>query len=581
MVEQIGKYKILEEIGSGGVGVVYRAYDERMDREVAIKVLSDWALQLPEIKARFYREARTAGKLSHRNIAIIHEVDEADGRMFIAMEMLHGDDLRGVISRKDPLPFGKMLDYAIQICDGLRYAHDHGIIHRDIKPENIKVLANGAVKIIDFGIAKPDPSTAEGDNSIKETLTQVGVRVGTPWYMSPEQIQGTPLDRRSDIFSFGVMFYEMLTYSRPFDGTDTTVMYKICHEEPKKAVFAESDLSTRVQEIILQCLAKKREDRYPDCTKLQEDLVALLDKVHLPVVRADGQATLVQLRDTDPGSRPLDLINPGDVISHYRIIGRIGGGGVGNVFKALDPILNRTVALKVLRSELMHDTAFKERLLKEARAASSLDHRNICTIYEIGEDKGKMFIAMAYYDGKGLGKMIEEGGIGLQEAISILYQVADGLTVAHEHGLVHGDVKPANIIVTTNLEPRILDFGLAEKAGVMREANSMSSAGTPAFLAPEQVRGEAADERSDIWSFGVLMYYLFSYRLPFQSDSQEKLTKAILEQEPAPLSELVKTLPKEVSRLVSRTLRKDMRKRISSMKEVRDELSVIEQQFAQ
>ncbi|MFQ5769516.1 MAG: serine/threonine-protein kinase, partial [bacterium] len=159
IMKKIGKYEILEVLGEGGMGIVYKAYDPLMEREVAVKVLSESVFNLPEIKERFYREARSAGKLSHENITIVHDLGEIEGKPFIVMEYLQGTDLRTIIDKKEPLTLDQKLEYARQICRGLAFSHAKDIIHRDIKPANIRILDHDKIKIMDFGIAKPLTST--------------------------------------------------------------------------------------------------------------------------------------------------------------------------------------------------------------------------------------------------------------------------------------------------------------------------------------------------------------------------------------------------------------------------------------
>jgi len=261
-MDKIGKFEIVEIIGKGGMGVVYKARDPFIERDVAIKVILERALGLPEIKERFQREARSAGKLSHENITVVYEVGEVDGNPYIVMEYLEGAELKKIITEKKNIPLQEKINYAIQICKGLQYAHSYKIVHRDIKPENIQILKDGKAKIMDFGIAKPEASN----------LTQTGIMVGTLAYMSPEQIKGTKVDNRSDIFSFGVLLYELLTYKRPFVGDSTTIMYKIIHEEPEKIDLKEDDLGNILQEILTKCLEKNRDDRYRNCAEIVEDL---------------------------------------------------------------------------------------------------------------------------------------------------------------------------------------------------------------------------------------------------------------------------------------------------------------------
>jgi predicted Ser/Thr protein kinase len=254
-MEKIGKYEIVEELGRGGMGIVYKAFDSLMEREVAIKVISEMVLAVPEIKSRFYREARTAGKLSHDNITVIYDVGEDKGRPYIVMEYLTGKDLGTILESGDPLTIEQKLHYAAQICRGLSFSHSNGIIHRDIKPGNIRITGSGKVKIMDFGIAR-----AESSN-----LTRTGAIIGTPYYMSPEQVQGKKIDKRSDIFSFGVLFYELLTGKKPFPGDEPTgVMYKIVYEEPEELAGTMIGHHRGLRQIVAKLLAKDPDQRYQD-----------------------------------------------------------------------------------------------------------------------------------------------------------------------------------------------------------------------------------------------------------------------------------------------------------------------------
>jgi serine/threonine-protein kinase len=262
-MKKIGKYRILHVLGKGGMGIVYKAFDPLMEREVAIKVLSEQLFDEPEIKERFYREARSAGKLSHENITIVHDLGEVDGKPFIVMEYLTGTDLRSIVKQKQPLTLLQKLDYARQIAKGLAYSHSKNIIHRDIKPENIRILDDGKAKIMDFGIARPTTST----------MTRTGTVMGTPHYMSPEQIKGQVVDRQSDIFSFGVVLYELLTYRRPFEGdSPTTVSYKIVHEKFEPLHDWEIEHIPAIRNIVLKCLQKDKAKRYQSISDVAADL---------------------------------------------------------------------------------------------------------------------------------------------------------------------------------------------------------------------------------------------------------------------------------------------------------------------
>ena len=225
MPDKIGRYQILERVGKGGMGVLYRGHDPVLDREVAVKVmLAYFSEDTEQMRPRFYREAKSAAKLQHRNIVTVFEFAEENNQPHIVMEFLRGMPLSARMEQQPPLTLDDKLDIVAQLCAGLGYAHSQGVVHRDVKPANVFILEDGSVKLLDFGIAKLSSST----------LTRQGDVVGSAPYMSPEQVAGTQdLDGRSDVWSTGVLLYELLTGRKPFDGDAlTTVIVGILKEEP-------------------------------------------------------------------------------------------------------------------------------------------------------------------------------------------------------------------------------------------------------------------------------------------------------------------------------------------------------------
>jgi serine/threonine protein kinase/Flp pilus assembly protein TadD len=271
-------------------------------------------------------------------------------------------------------------------------------------------------------------------------------------------------------------------------------------------------------------------------------------------------------------------LEPGSTISHYQLLEKLGSGGMAIVFKAMDTKLDRFVALKFLPVQVGVNQEDKERFIQEAKTASALDHANICTIYEIDETpQGQVFISMAYYQGETLKDKIERGPISLQEAIHLTRQVGEGLSKAHEKGIVHRDVKPANLMVTTDQVVKILDFGVAKFQRKTRFTSPGSIIGTPAYMSPEQASGKVVDHRSDIWSVGVILFEMLTSSLPFEGDSDLSLMYAIVNENPFPLNKFRGNIPADIQRIIDRTLAKDPQQRYQSIKEFLGDLDLFEQ----
>ena len=264
LIQSVGRYEIIGELGRGAMGVVYKAQDPTIGRTVALKTmrLDVHGLESDDVLRRFKNEARAAGVLNHPNIVTIYDAGEQDGMFYIAMEFIEGTMLHSLLAEKRILPPEEIIQLSRQICKGLDYAHSNGIIHRDIKPANIMITPDGTVKIMDFGIAK-----AGGG------MTSTGQVLGTPNYMSPEQVKGKALDGRSDLFSFGVVLYEMVTGEKPFVGQNvTTIIYKIVHENPIPPRDLDVTIHPGLSAVVTKSLAKVPEDRYQTGAELIKDL---------------------------------------------------------------------------------------------------------------------------------------------------------------------------------------------------------------------------------------------------------------------------------------------------------------------
>ncbi|MBU1337466.1 MAG: protein kinase, partial [Acidobacteria bacterium] len=266
---------------------------------------------------------------------------------------------------------------------------------------------------------------------------------------------------------------------------------------------------------------------------------------------------------------PSKGIFPGTTFAaRYKVIEELGRGGMGVVYKAEDTKLKRTVAIKVLPPELTGDEEAKARFIREAQSAAVLDHPNICTIYEVDESEDKTFISMAYVDGQNLRERVKAGPLEINEGLDLGIQAAEGLTAAHDKGIVHRDIKSANIMVTKQGQAKIMDFGLAKFAGASMITREGVTMGTVAYMSPEQTQGKAVDHRSDIWSLGVVLYEMFAGRLPFIGDREASILYSVVHEEPRPLKTIKPDIPVELQQIINRALKKKPESRYSSASEL-------------
>jgi serine/threonine-protein kinase len=266
----------------------------------------------------------------------------------------------------------------------------------------------------------------------------------------------------------------------------------------------------------------------------------------------------------------------GKAISHYKILEKLGEGGMGVVYKAEDTKLKRIVALKFLPPEFNRDSEAKERFIHEARAAASLSHPNICTIYEVDESENQLFIAMEYIQGKSLKEKVKTQPLKFRELLDIATQIAEGLKDAHAKSMVHRDIKPANIMLTESGQIKIMDFGLAKLTGQTRLTKEGTTLGTVAYMSPEQARGESVDQRTDIWSLGVVLYEMVSGQIPFKGEYEPAIVYSILNDDPEPLTALRTGVPMDLERIVFKLLAKDPAQRYQHIDELPVDLEAIQ-----
>ena len=319
--QTISHYKILEKLGEGGMGVVYKAQDTKLERFVALKFLPQHLAASEQDKARFIQEAKSASALNHPNVCTIHDISEHDGQLFIVMEFVDGKSLK---EKKENLGQKQILEIGIQVAEGLAAAHEKGIVHRDIKPDNIMIRKDGIVQIMDFGLAKLYTS---GNVS---RLTKAGTTMGTMGYMSPEQVQGLDVDHRTDIFSLGVVLYELLAGESPFKGVhETAIMYEIVNVDPAPISALKEGTDPELDHIILECLQKEKDDRCQSAKELAKDL----RKIKKSTGQTNSRAYSVLRSSSHPSTSPKNSDKPSgsfvlELMNHRIDLSKIFGSSV-------------------------------------------------------------------------------------------------------------------------------------------------------------------------------------------------------------------------------------------------------------
>jgi len=505
-----GRFTITGVLGRGSHGTVYRAYEPAAERDVALKVLKP-GLSTDRVRIeRFLREAEALGRLDHPAIARLYGQGESPLGIFIARELLEGRTLHERIGAGE-IPAEEALAIVHALCGGLHSAHEAGLIHRDVHPDNIFLERSSdgtesAVKLADFGVVK----FTEGRELTSPSAA--GNILGNPAYVSPEQVQGRPLDRRSDVYAVALIAYELLSGARPFPGNNEMELL-LAHVEGTPPPFSETapdnEIPAAVEKAVLAALAKDPADRPQTAHAFSEALRTAWDG-------AKAQQTEQHSADPFLGKT---------LAGRYEVAQLIGQGGMGAVYKARQVAVDRLVAVKALSRDLVSDAAAIERFEREMQATSRLEHPHTVNVIDYGRsDGGVPFLVMELLDGPTLLEVMErDGPLPSRRLARIAEQIAQALGAAHDKGIIHRDVKPENIVLLDSYGKqdwvKVLDFGIARMGRAAPSARLTSSGhvvGTPQTISPEQIVGGAASARSDLYALGVVMYMMATGTAPFE-----------------------------------------------------------------
>ncbi len=617
-----GRLLLLKLLARGGMGDVYLAATtgiEGAERPIVVKTVRRDHIHDGSFLARFLDEARVQSQLNHPGVAQILEAStDENGEPYTVVEYVEGRSLADL--RHRAVQVGARVGWpeavAITIEMGQALAHVHeragadgtplGIVHRDLSPQNVMVGYAGEVKLIDFG-------TARGHN--RRCHTVAGVVFAKPGYVAPEVARQQVGDGRIDVYAMGVMLWELCAGKRLLSGDAQKhleevaaakfeipelakargipaeldrIIAKLCANDPDERYASAAHASTDLAKVLAQAPAGKSGER-----SVRARVAALMKTLwpHEPArSRAEFAKLLKQARElrrdpeTPPVSGVLELAaasmttDPSVLAgTSYRLLNKIGEGSSGEVFEAEHIELGRRYAVKVLSAAHTAATDAVERFRREARAIAKISHPNLVRLHDFGKSlDGRMFLAMELLSGKTL-DIHAEKGIGWREAIRLAIQASRALEAAHAAGLVHRDLKPQNLFLTDDGDLKLLDFGvamaLADTEDSEKRQKGFAVFGTPEYMAPEQVAGEAVDARCDIYSLGCVLYELVTGSRPFEGSPVVVMGKQLREEPERPrVRAPTVPIPGELEAVIAKALAKEKDARFASAREMREAL---------
>jgi serine/threonine protein kinase len=552
-------YEIVEELGRGGMGVVYRARQESLKRWVALKLIRDGALAGPQERARFRIEAEAAARMRHPNIVQVYEVGEHRGQLYFVMELVEGGGLDKYLAGR-PQPAQQAAQLVHTLALAVQHAHARQIVHRDLKPANILLMRNAECgmrnedpgdssfriqhspfrtpKITDFSLAKRLDSESAA-------LTRPGAILGTASYMAPEQATGRVSDigPAIDVYALGAILYECLTGRPPFlaESWNETIK-QVLYDEPAPPTRLNPNLPRELQTICLKCLEKDPGRRYASAGQLADDLNRYLEGKPVVAVPLNQSERLARLAGRDG----------------YQIIGEIGRGPRSTVYVAHHGPLKQPVALKIFPANFCTREEWEARLESGAHLWATLAHPQIVPVHQGGWWDDTPYLAVEHVPQGCLATRLTGQPYQLPQALGLVEQLAEIVGYLHRQGVVHGNLKPTNVLMAANGIPRLVDFHLT--SGLFRRlpAGEAELAGL-GYLAPELVHDSDAELRpyTDIYGLGIILYELLTGRPPFVGPTAQVVLERVRSQDPVPPSQLNAEVTPHLEGFCLRCLRKN------------------------
>lgn len=569
-------YEILEELGRGGMGVVYKARQLDLKRLVALKLIRDGALAGPQERARFQIETEAFARVRHPNVVQIYEAGEHQGRPYFAMELVEGGSLAKYLAGQ-PQPAAQSAELIRTLALTIHHAHTQQIVHRDLKPANVLMQAESGVaraesqheedrsvlalshplsalcpKITDFGLAKrlDMESTA---------WTQDGAVLGTATYMSPEQAAGRVRDigPAVDVYALGAILYELLTGQPPFQGaTANQTIEQVLYDEPSPPTRLHAEVPRDLETICLKCLEKEPGRRYTSAEDLADDLGRFLEGQRVVAVPLSERERLSRLAARDG----------------YQLVDQIGRGPQSTVYRALYGPLKQSVALKVFSAGICTQQGWESRLrggaelwgdvLSRESLATTLSHPHIVPVHQAGWWDGMPYLAIEYVPRGSLAARLASVRFSIRDVLQLVQQLAEIVIYLHRQGIVHGNLKPSNVLLAADAIPQIVDF--RPTGGLFQGPLSVDPAAPgPAgvgYLAPELIEGHPNAEArpyTDIYGLGIILYESLTGRPPFAAATARETLEQVRAQDPVSPSRLNSEVTPQLERVCLRCLRKN------------------------